>query len=440
MVPDEQDHHPPMLTTIRLFFRNKEANPYLVVLCLLLASISESIGISTLLPVIAMASGGESANSNAIAQYAGAALGLFGIPASFGVLVFMVALLISFAAGITYVALAYAARAGAKVAMGLRSRLLMAVFNARWGYFSDKKSGGISNLIGGEAGKAGEHYVVSANVMASLIEATAFAVIALFMNWKLALAAAGFGLFMALVLNRFVKQARKASYRQTDRTTALLSDMVDAIANIKPLKTMHRYQPIIDGVNRTFHKLRKAAVRRELAKAGLAQGGAAFFAIIACGALYVAKTVLDVPFADLLVSALVLNKVVSAVSKSQRLNQMASLLESSQVRTLELIEEAEANREHNHGRKPPVIGAGCRFEQVDFAHGDRQILRGVSLEIPANAITVLNGPSGAGKTTIIDLLIGLHRPASGRSSSAKRRSARSTSSSGARVWATFRRN
>jgi ATP-binding cassette, subfamily C, bacterial len=403
-----------MLKTLKLFFGNKEANPYLVVLCLLLASISETLGIGTLLPVIAMAAGSTSAGSSAVAQYAETALSWVGLDLSFGALVFMVAVFVILSAVLTYSALAYAARAGARVATALRGRLLAAVFNARWGYFSDKKSGGISNLIGGEAGKAGEYYVVAANVVSSVIGAVAFAVIALFMNWQLALAAAAFGLVMTLGLERFVRQARKASYRQTDRTTALLSDMVDAIANIKPLKTMHRYGPILAGVDRTFQKLRKAAIRRELAKAGLAQSGTATFAVVACAGLYVAHVLLAVPFPDLLVSALILNKVVSAVSKAQRLNQMATLLESSQVRTMELITEAEASREVNDGRKSPEIAQGCRFENVDFFHGDIQILRGVSLDIPGNAITVLSGPSGAGKTTIIDLLIGLHRPATGR--------------------------
>jgi len=36
------------------------------------------------------------------------------------------------------------------------------------------------------------------------------------------------------------------------------------------------------------------------------------------------------------------------------------------------------------------------------------------LEIVAGGITVLQGPSGAGKTTLIDLLLGLYRPDSGR--------------------------
>jgi ATP-binding cassette subfamily C protein len=403
-----------MLKILKLFFTNRQANPYIVVSCLLLASIAETIGIGTLLPVIAMAAGTESASSNQFTQYAQQALAWVGLPVTLGTLALMVATFMVAKAVLSYLALAYAAYAGARVSTAMRRQLLAAIFNARWGYFSEKKSGGISSLIGSEAGRAGDSYVVAANVVSSIIQAAAFAIIALILNWKLAILAAALGLAIAFGLGGFITKARKASYRQTDRTTALLSDMVDAMANIKPLKTMHRYEPLLKSVDRTFQKLRKAAVRRELAKAGLAQSGTAVFAVIACVGIYVAHTLLKVPFPDLLVSAIILNQVVSAVSRSQRLVQMASLLEGSHIRTLELISETEANREINTGVKTPLIAGGCRFEDVDFFHGDKQILHGVDLEIPANAITVLSGPSGAGKTTIIDLLIGLHRPASGR--------------------------
>lgn len=403
-----------MIKILKLFFTNKEANPYLVVLCLLLASVAETIGIGTLLPVIAMAAGTESASSNQFSEYARNALSWVGLPVTLGTLALMVAVFMVLKAVLSYLALAYAAYAGARVSTALRQELLAAIFNARWGYFSEKKSGGISNLIGSEAGKAGESFVVAANVVASLIQGLAFAVIALVVNWKLAVVAAVLGLGLSFGLGGFVTKARKASYRQTDRTTALLSDMVDAIANIKPLKTMHRYEPLLRSVDKTFQKLRKASIRRELAKAGLAQSGTAVFAVLACAGIYFAYSFLQVPFPDLLVSAIILNQVVSAVSRSQRLVQMAGLLESSHIRTLELIAEAEANREVNAGRKAPSIGTGCRFEHVDFFHGEQQILHDVSLDIPANAITVLSGPSGAGKTTIIDLLIGLHRAGQGR--------------------------
>ena len=403
-----------MLRTLKLFFGAKDANPYLVVLCLLLSSVAETIGIGTLLPIIAIASGGKSAAGSQLTKYLDVFLGSFGLSATLGSLVAMVAIFMLLKAVLSYAALAYAASAAARVSTSLRRRLLAAIFNARWGFFSDQKSGGLSNVMGVDASRAGKSYVVSANVVSAAIQAVAYVSIALLVNWKLAVLGIGTGVFLTLVLQGSVKTARKASYKQTDRTSVLLGDMVDALANIKPLKSMHRYDPMLLSIGKVFNKLRRSFVTREQSKAMLAQSGTAIVAVIAAGGIYFANTVLKVPFAELLVSAIIYNQIVSVAARLQRMMQMAALFESSYMRTTELIADAEANREINPGTRVPEIGQGCRFDNVNFSHGPKQILKGVSLEIPANVITVLSGPSGAGKTTIIDLLIGLHRPDSGR--------------------------
>ena len=55
-----------------------------------------------------------------------------------------------------------------------------------------------------------------------------------------------------------------------------------------------------------------------------------------------------------------------------------------------------------------------RFENVRFAYTpDRPVLDGVSFELRAGQRTALIGPSGAGKTTVTDLLTALYRPQDG---------------------------
>ena len=48
------------------------------------------------------------------------------------------------------------------------------------------------------------------------------------------------------------------------------------------------------------------------------------------------------------------------------------------------------------------------------AYGDREVLKGVSLEVPKGKIVGLLGPNGAGKTTTFRCIIGFEKPDSGK--------------------------
>jgi subfamily B ATP-binding cassette protein MsbA len=55
------------------------------------------------------------------------------------------------------------------------------------------------------------------------------------------------------------------------------------------------------------------------------------------------------------------------------------------------------------------------FENVGFAYGtDAPVLRDISFRVPKGKVVAIVGPSGAGKTTLVDLLPRFHEPTAGR--------------------------
>jgi len=55
-----------------------------------------------------------------------------------------------------------------------------------------------------------------------------------------------------------------------------------------------------------------------------------------------------------------------------------------------------------------------RVEDLDLFHGDAQALDRVSLQVAEGAIVAIVGANGAGKTSLIRTIAGMHRPAHGR--------------------------
>jgi ATP-binding cassette subfamily B protein len=68
------------------------------------------------------------------------------------------------------------------------------------------------------------------------------------------------------------------------------------------------------------------------------------------------------------------------------------------------------------GAKPLAVAQGTvRFDDVHFAYDpERQILKGVTFEVPAGRTVAIVGPSGAGKSTISRLLFRFYEPGRGR--------------------------
>lgn len=68
-----------------------------------------------------------------------------------------------------------------------------------------------------------------------------------------------------------------------------------------------------------------------------------------------------------------------------------------------------------HVRRELLPGPAISLDNLTFAYDDDEpVLDRVNLEIPGGALVALVGPSGAGKTTLMRLILGLLTPASGR--------------------------
>ena len=53
------------------------------------------------------------------------------------------------------------------------------------------------------------------------------------------------------------------------------------------------------------------------------------------------------------------------------------------------------------------------FDKVCKSFGDRTVLRDFSARIPQGSVQIITGPSGGGKTTLLNLILGLLKPDSG---------------------------
>lgn len=82
-------------------------------------------------------------------------------------------------------------------------------------------------------------------------------------------------------------------------------------------------------------------------------------------------------------------------------------------RVLELLDEAPDVADPP-GAKPVPLRGHVRFEDVTVGYGERPVLKGVSLEARPGEVVAIVGPTGVGKTTLVNLLVRFFDPWSGR--------------------------
>ena len=403
-----------MKQLLSIFFRAEGTKPWLVLACLLLASLSEALGIGTLLPAANSILGNNGNDATGTSFAIKTFIESVGISASLGNLLIIIVTLLALKSVIAFGALSYSGITGARVAINLRRKLIKSIFEARWSFYTDQSSGRFANAISNDATRAGDAYQFAATVVAGCLQLTAYAAVAIFIDWRIALLGSVAGVILTLVMNTLIRISRQAGYKQTDRVSNLTIDMVDMLSNIKTLKSMDRYGPMVQGLSGLLKRIKRNLITIQLAKQGVTQGSDILVNTMTGVVAYAAYALFHSTLPELLVTGIVFFQIVSNLTKLQKFVQTAVVIEGSYVRTVELIKRAEEQRENHTGTAQPVLGQGCRFEGVTFAHSKTPVISNATFDIPANKITVLQGSSGSGKTTLIDLLIGLNTGQKGK--------------------------
>jgi ATP-binding cassette subfamily C protein len=398
---------------LQLFFTAEGINPWTILICLVTASVIEGLGLVSLVPLLLVATDTGGGQSSPLLDIARDALAHLGLSLTAGpLIIFFVATLVATAA-FNFLAMQHVGNAIAGFSARLRREIVRNLFRARWSYLVQHPVGYMSNAIS-QAGQAGMAYQLAAAFLAQTVQTAALLVAAMVVSWPLALAAIAIGGLMALALHFLVRASRKAGRRQTQRARELVTLLIDALNNLKPLRAMAKEPEFAGFLERKIESVRKAIRRDVTSQQALKNGNDVLAAICLGGGFFVAIAVWKVPLVELVAIGVLLKRTSSSIAKIQQLFQQAVAVESPYLEVSAFIAESAAAVERNSGRRPASLEWDCCLEDVSFSHPDKQILDSVSIEIPAGCVTVLMGPSGSGKTTIADIVLGLYPPDRGR--------------------------
>ncbi len=388
--------------------------------CLLLAAVVEGIGLSTLLPLLSLATEADAGlhataghKQSQLEQITGTVLATINLQPTIGVLLALIVVSMFLKAALVLLAQKQIGYTVARVATDMRLALMRAVLAARWEFFTRQPVGSFANAFATEASRAAQAYLHEATIVEQVIETLLYIGVALAVSWQATLGAITVGMLIVSSLHRLVRMTRHAGKRQTLSLKALLGRLADTLYAVKALKAMARETQVANLLEKETRRLNRALQREVFSKEVLKALQEPFIIAALASGVYVALTYWAVPLKTLILMALLFGRALSSFGKVQKQYQMMVTGESAFWSLRDTIERAEAAREPSLGTVQPTVRQEIALRQVSFSYGEHLVLRNASLTIPVGQVTAIVGPSGAGKTSIVDLIVGLIRPQDG---------------------------
>jgi len=141
-------------------------------------------------------------------------------------------------------------------------------------------------------------------------------------------------------------------------------------------------------------------------------GGLGLSALIVYAAAQIAASRMTVGGLISFLAALMM--MYKPIKDITRTNLAIQLAVSSAKRIFELMDQVNEIVEKPDAAETPDFSERIRYEGVSFHYGEAPVLQGIDLAIRRGETVAIVGPSGAGKTTLVNLLPRLYDPTAGR--------------------------
>ncbi len=307
----------------------------------------------------------------------------------------------------------------ARVTLALRRALFERLLHLPLAKLCDMKTGGIlSRLTGDIDSTAGLLQMALISPAISAVRLLVAGGILFVLNFQLALVALAVipgAILISFTFSRRIRPIYRLIRKDVEHTDGRVGETFSGIRVVRAFGREAREQlNYVNGRNRIVRK-ELFAHRRELAlwtSWGLLVSAVGVVIVWYGGFLYLSgrASIGDI-MAFQWYSMLLLNPVWQIVSSFSELQRSLASME----RVFDLLGMADEKPDRPDAIDAPPVVRRIDFEDVEFEYlKGRPVLRDVNIVVPGGALVALVGNSGAGKTTLTDLIARFHDATRGR--------------------------
>ncbi|MCF7871168.1 MAG: ABC transporter ATP-binding protein/permease [Candidatus Omnitrophica bacterium] len=312
---------------------------------------------------------------------------------------------------------------GQGVIYEVRNRLFDKFHQLSMNFYARKRMGELMSRITNDVGTITNaiSYALK-DLLFESMKVVVFAVLAFYIgfkiSWKLPLVA--FVLFPLIMfpvirLGKRIKKFTKTMQEKMADLNSLMADTIGGMYIVKAFSRQNHEMRRFRDINYGYYKFTLKAIKREITISPLTEFTATIgvvFVLWVVGNEVISGRVSFGIFGAFMAYLMSMIRPFKKLSNVYAINQKAL---AASARIYEILEETPQIEEKKGAEEIKEIKNSIEFKNVWFRYSpdDENVLKNINLKIKKGDVVALVGPSGAGKTTLVNLLPRFYDPEKG---------------------------
>ena len=384
----------------------------------IIASILEGFGILMLLPLLQTidANAEIDKNENLINQILYGIINSLGLSESITSILIIISLAFILKGAITFLSLGFTAYLVGQLLKEIKMKLFSLYSNMSFGYFSSKNTGDLINLINEQPTKALEAFKQLSLLGSHFINTIILMSIAFLITFSFGVMALLTGLVLLVLFLRMNSYVQNLSRIAAKENGILTKWLIQTLHGFKYLISTNQINSLKNYINNSIKILTNTQIKSGIAGA-FTQSVREPIAVL---------FIMTIVFIQLFVFQLRLEPILVSIALFYRaLNSTLAIQSAFQgtfqtIGSMELVHNEFINQEKNRQEDGDIHLKSFKkeilFKNVDFTYENSTnlVLDSVSLRIPSKSSVAIVGGSGAGKTSLVDLITLTNQPDNGQ--------------------------